>query len=144
MTRALFRVALVAALLILPWFTLSAEAQPSAGNRACTFQSTATAVGNGTACEVLGYTVLAVQVSGTVAGTLVPEGSMDGTNYTSLYCMSVPSLQIGIGQFTVIGTYWCKIPGYRLARVRVGSAGGTTSVSASGQAYMGSFATNWP
>ena len=72
-------------------------AQPSAGNRLCTFHTTATAAGNGTACDVSGYTLIAIQLSGTLTGTVAtPEGSVDGTNFTSLYCMSVPSLQIGV------------------------------------------------
>ena len=120
-------------------------AQPSAGNRLCTFHTTATAAGNGTACDVSGYTLIAIQLSGTLTGTVAtPEGSVDGTNFTSLYCMSVPSLQIGVTSFGAAGTVWCTIKGYQIVRVRLGGAGATTSVSAKCIALMGTFATNFP
>ena len=138
------RIAALALLLGLVWADPSG-AQPSAGNRLCTFHATATAEGNGTACDVSGYTLLAIQISGTLTGTVVtPEGSVDGTNFTSLYCMSVPSLQIGVTSFSTAGTRWCTIKGYQIVRLRMGGAGATTSVSAKGIALMGTFATNFP
>lgn len=144
MTRFLLRATLLVALLFLPWLTLTADAQPSAGNRVCTFQSTATAAGNGTACEVLGYTLLSVQVSGTMTGgLLIPEGTIDGTNYQPLICLGVPSLNM-LTNFIANGNYWCTIKGYRLVRVRVANVGASTSASVSGHATVGTWATNFP
>jgi hypothetical protein len=134
----------LACVLGLLW-TAPSWAQRSEGNQLCTFHTTATAAGNGTACDVSGYTLLVIQISGTLTGTVAtPEGSVDGTNFTSLYCMSVPSLQIGVTSFGAAGTVRCTIAGYQIARLRLGGAGASTSVSAKGIALMGNFATNFP
>ena len=144
MRRIMRGIAGLACVLGLLWAE-SSRAQPAAGNRLCTFHTTATAAGNGTACDVSGYTLIAIQISGTLTGTVAtPEGSVDGTNFTSLYCMSVPSLQIGVTSFSAAGTVWCTVKGYQIARVRLGGAGASTSVSAKGIALMGTFATNFP
>lgn len=54
-----------------------------------TLQAAAGATGNGTAMDVGGLAVVALQVTGTFVGTVTIEGSVDGTNYVAIRSLNV-------------------------------------------------------
>src|SRR5512136_1082752 len=54
-----------------------------------TFQSAAGATGNGTALDCAGLEVVACQVTGTFVGTVTWEGTVDGTNFVSVFARSM-------------------------------------------------------
>jgi len=66
-----------------------AEAQFSALTQGKTLQNAATATGNGASIDTSGNPIVAMQVSGTFVGTIIPEGSLDGSNWSPLACQLV-------------------------------------------------------
>lgn len=85
-----------------------------------TLQNAATALGNGTAIDVSGYTTLSLRATFTLFATITFEGSIDGTNYTAVYGYdqsngSILTTAAGSANITF------NISGYKLFRARISS-----------------------
>lgn len=117
---------LILVALPLLWTVPTSSAQ-QIGNLSCTFQTATSSTGTGTVCAVGGYNILAVQTGGTV-GTVVYQGTVDGTNYVTLLCVGSQSLSY-IGSVTSAGVSWCSIRGFAFARANITVAGTNTTVS---------------
>lgn len=95
-----------------------------------TLQNAAEATGNGTAFDVDGYGVGRLVVSGTFSATIVPEGSIDGTNY---FAIPVVDISTGVSALSITakGNYLVNCQGLSNIRARIsGYTSGTVTVLA--------------
>lgn len=104
-----------------------------------TFQSAATALGNGTPLAVDLYTAVAIQVTISGTATVTFEATSDGTTWVSRSCTSVADTAGSlVTTATVSGVYQCNIAGMQQFRVRV-SAYTSGAVTATGRATTALF-----
>jgi hypothetical protein len=75
---------------------------------------------NGDTIAVSGYLTATLQVSGTFSGTVIPEGSVNGSTYNTLTCYQLDGIT-AVTSFTGIGTWRCNITGHNILRARVSS-----------------------
>lgn len=94
-----------------------------------TFQSAAGATGNGTAMDVGGLAMVAVQVTGTFVGTITFEGTVDGTNWVSALARSIADGATA-ATATAAGVYQVPVSGLSQLRARVSAytSGAITAV----------------
>lgn len=95
-----------------------------------TLQNAAEATGNGTAFDVDGYGVGRLVVSGTFSATIVPEGSIDGTNY---FAIPVVDISTGVSALSITakGNYLVNCQGLSNIRARISDyTSGTVTVLA--------------
>lgn len=139
--RALtIRLMLVISLLCLLPVGLIGDAGAIPASQPCVFQTTTSSTGNGSTCSVGGFNIVVIQVGGTMTGAyLVPEGTIDGTNYNTLLCYDVPGLRYQTGLTQSI-LYYCSVKGIDRMRVRIITAG--TNVTVYGTAMTGTLATS--
>lgn len=109
----------------------SVEAQFQAFSQAATLQNAATATGNGVNLDTSGNPIVALQVSGiTTTGQIVPEGSLDNSNWNALTCYPIGSssgTSILIASI-VHALVRCNVVGIPLIRARISATGGTITV----------------
>jgi len=80
-----------------------------------TFQSAATATGNGSAMNVAGLGLVGVQLTGTFSATVTFEGTIDGSNWVSLLARLVTD---GTTSATATAAGIYQVPAAGLAQVR--------------------------
>lgn len=90
------------------------------GIEATTMQSSAVAVGNGTAMDVSGMETLLLYVSGITTATITVEGDLPTTNFTALVVKNVTTGQLS-STITANGLYAVHIPGLLTVRARISS-----------------------
>lgn len=94
-----------------------------------TFQSGATALGNGTAVDVSGYATLFVQVTISATATVQFEGSLDGTTYTQLGSNAQNGTGTSQTSTTATGLFRFNVAGLKFFRARISSyTSGTVDV----------------
>jgi hypothetical protein len=126
MRKALALLTLVAFLLapVSVW----AQANPAPLTAGGSLQSAATATGNGSTLLVSQMSTVAFQVSGTFVGSIVFEGSVDGTNYVALPSCAGTSAGSTV---SATGLWLCNVTGIGVVRARISVyTSGSISVSA--------------
>lgn len=103
-----------------------------------TFQSGATAIGNGTANDVSGYDVLSLQVTISATASVTFEATVDGTTWSTLQGYTPTVLGQQSSTIGTSGIYRFIVTGIKLFRARISSyTSGTIDVT--GYAAKGSF-----
>lgn len=100
---------------------------PTVGGR---LQNAAVATGNGNTLDVSGMSVVAFQTSGTFVGTVVFEGTSDGTNWVSLTCYTLNGVT-QTSSSTTARMLRCSVAGIPSVRARI-SAYTSGSITAFG------------
>lgn len=88
-----------------------------------TFQSGATAIGNGTVADVSGYATLMLQVTISTTATVVFEASLDGINYGGVSSNSTNATGTQANTTNAAGTsnWRISVVGFKYFRVRISS-----------------------
>lgn len=91
-------------------------------------QSAAAATGNGTVMDVAGLAMAAFQVSGTFAGTVTFEGTVDGSNWVSLQVCNAADGSVSTTA-TAPGVFIAPVAGLQMVRARISAyTSGTITV----------------
>lgn len=123
-----------AALLAVLISVSSAQSEPSM-TQAVTFQSAASANGNGTLVSIGGYNSVSMIANNTgLTGTLNYEATNDGTNFTIVMCRRVDTdaraATIALTTATSVIGIQCNVAGFNQFRVRLsGVSAGSTTIS---------------
>ena len=103
------------------WIPPVSQAEAQLYQTGKTLQSAATATGNGNTIDTSLTSIIAMQIIGTFVGTIVPEGSLDGTNWATLTCYALGSSSAKTS-FTSADTNTivrCNTIGIPLVRARI-------------------------
>lgn len=104
-----------------------------------TLQSAAGATGNGTPLSVSGMSVVGAHVRGTFSATVTWEGSIDGTNWSSIRAMNMGDGVVA-ATATAAGLYQLSVAGLAYVRARISAfTSGTVTVEAQASAMVGLF-----
>lgn len=97
-----------------------------------TLQNNATGAGNGTVFNVGGLTFVTLQVTGVFVGTINPEGTIDDTNWISLFAINMTNGLL-TNTITATGLYLIPVAGCDQFRARIGPyTSGLPTVTAKG------------
>lgn len=104
-----------------------------------TLQSAAGATGNGTPLNVSGMSVAGVHLRGTFSATVTWEGSIDGTNWSSIRAMNMGDGVVA-ATATTAGLYLLSVAGLSLIRARISAfTSGNVTVEGQASAMVGLF-----
>lgn len=95
-------------------------------------QNAAAAIGNGTDIGVVNLGTVAMQVTGTFSATITWEGTIDGTNWVSVYAVKAGTGALATTA-TTTGIYYIRTAALKRVRARIsGWVSGTVTVTATG------------
>jgi hypothetical protein len=107
-----------------------------------TLQSAATATGNGTSLGTDGYGVALLQITGTFVGTVVFEGSVDGTNFVALFGRN-RNTDVSAASATAPGIFELDVRGLQTLRARISAyTSGSITVVGRAEPFSGTPALN--
>lgn len=119
-----------------------ADAQFQAWQQAATLQNAVSATGNGATFDTSGNPIVAFQVSAPLQSTftVVPEGSLDGTTWTTLTCYfaGVTTAETVFSNSNLPSLARCNVVGIPLVRARIAtwSVGAVTVKAIGTQSYF--------
>ena len=99
------------------------------------FQAAATGTGNGTAANVRGYSLVALQITtsgGPPTFTIAFEGSVDTATYVTLMCGAPDLSNWHAASSTATGVWRCNVAGLSSFRARISTFAGAGSVTVTG------------
>lgn len=87
-----------------------------------------TALGQTVQLDATGFSGLGIQITGTWAGTLQFEGSIDGSAFASLGAAAASGLLAAVTSATANGVFQAACPGLKIVRVRASAFASGTAV----------------
>lgn len=97
-----------------------------------TFQSGATALGNGSPVDVAGLAGEVIQLSGMTSATITFEANVDGVNWFPVPAYNISTGAVGVTA-TASGLYFLNTSGYQNLRARISTyVSGTITATGSG------------